>query len=278
VVLISEALVPLPPLPALPVQNGYADLVRAGGMVSMDGGNYPTATAAQLRQIVAANAPALILAKSALSNECRVTVTFTEAWSEKHFPELASIKRLAQAMAAEGKLAEQEGRDQDALASYLEVVRLGSQADRGGVIIDELVGIAVESLGLAELQKLTGRLDAKAARAAAASLADLDSQDQTWNEVLRQEDNWSRRTFTGLRYGWQRWLTRGQMQKSFQQAEQKLKIFRTKNRQLQLALAARAYTLDQGHAPADVADLVPDYLKAVPQDPLTGKDMVDLVR
>jgi hypothetical protein len=231
---------------------------------------------AQLRQIAAANAPALVLAKTALSNECRVTVEFKEAWFEKHLPELTNLKRLAQAIAAEGKLADQEGRYQDALASYLEVVRLGNQADRGGVIIDELVGIAVESIGLAELQKLTGRLDAKDARVAAASLTELDQQDQTWNEVLRQEDNWSRRTFTGLRYDWQRWLIRGQMQQGFQRAEQKLNIVRAKNRQLQLALAARAYTLDKGYPPTGVSDLVPDYLKTVPQDPHSGKDMVDL--
>ena len=245
-------------------------------MLLIDGGNYPTANAAQLRPIVAANTPALILAKSALSNECRVTVEFTQAWSEKHLAELSSIKRLAQAMAAEGKLAEHEGRDQDALASYLEVVHLGDQADRGGVMLDELVGIAVEAMGLVELQKLSGRLDAKDARAAAASLTELDQQAQTWNEVLRQEENWSRRTFTGLRYDLLRFMTRGRNQQLFQRAELKLKTFRAKSRQLQLVLAARAYTLEQGHAPAAVGDLVPKYLKSIPKDPHTGKDMVDL--
>ena len=275
-ILISKYLTPLQPLPALPVPNGYADLVRAGNMVSNDSGNYPTANAAQLRQIAVANIPALVLAKSALSNECRVTVEFTEPWNEKHLPELASIKRLAQALAAEGKLAEKEGRNQDALASYLEVVRLGNQADRGGVIIDELVGMAVESIGLAELQKLSGRLNTKDARAAAVALAELDQQAQTWSEVLRQEDNWSRRTFTGLKNDWIRWLTRVQLRQVFERAEQKLSIVRVKNRQLQLVLAARAYTLDQGHAPAAVGDLVPEYLKSTPQDPHTGKGMVDL--
>jgi RNA polymerase sigma factor (sigma-70 family) len=276
IALISKTLTPLPPLPTLPDHNGYEDLVRAGGMVSIDSGNYPAADAAQLRPIVAGNTLALILAKSALSNECRVTVKFTEAWSEQHLPELAKIKRLAQAMAAEGKLAEHEGRDQDALAAYLEIVRLGNQADRGGVMIDELVGIAVESIGLAELQKMTGRLDAKVAQAAAASLAELDQQAQTWNEVMRQEDNWSRRTFTGLRNDWLRWLTRGQNLQLFQSAEKKLNAIRAKNRQLQVTLAARAYNLDKGYPPTGVSDLVPDYLSAVPQDPFTGKDMVDL--
>jgi hypothetical protein len=34
--------------------------------------------------------------------------------------------------------------------------------------------------------------------------------------------------------------------------------------------------LDKGHRPANLADLVPDYLKAVPQDPFTGTNMVYL--
>jgi hypothetical protein len=39
-------------------------------------------------------------------------------------------------------------------------------------------------------------------------------------------------------------------------------------------LAARAYELDKGKPPESLADLVPDYLKAVPQDPFTGTNMI----
>jgi competence protein ComGC len=38
--------------------------------------------------------------------------------------------------------------------------------------------------------------------------------------------------------------------------------------------AVRAYELDKGHPPASLADLVPGYLKIIPQDPLTGTNMV----
>jgi hypothetical protein len=44
--------------------------------------------------------------------------------------------------------------------------------------------------------------------------------------------------------------------------------------QLIIDLASRAYELDKGHRPANLADLVPDYLKAIPQDPFTGTTMV----
>jgi hypothetical protein len=42
---------------------------------------------------------------------------------------------------------------------------------------------------------------------------------------------------------------------------------------LLIDLATRAYELDKGHRPASLADLVPDYLKAIPQDPVTGTNM-----
>ena len=40
--------------------------------------------------------------------------------NEEHLPNLASLKRLAQAMAAEGRLAELENRPADAAEAYLQ--------------------------------------------------------------------------------------------------------------------------------------------------------------
>jgi hypothetical protein len=37
--------------------------------------------------------------------------------------------------------------------------------------------------------------------------------------------------------------------------------------------AARAFELEKGRPPQSIADLVPDYLKAVPKDPVTEKDL-----
>ena len=53
-------------------------------------------------------------------------------------------------------------------------------------------------------------------------------------------------------------------------------IFTTRNltRQLMLQLAIRAFTLDKGAPPKTIADLVPAYLTAVPQDAFTGTNMV----
>ena len=47
-----------------------------------------------------------------------------------------------------------------------------------------------------------------------------------------------------------------------------------KFKSIMIDIAARAYELEKGQRPKSVAELVPDYLKAVPKDPLTGTNMV----
>jgi hypothetical protein len=44
-------------------------------------------------------------------------------------------------------------------------------------------------------------------------------------------------------------------------------------RALSIQLAARAYELEKGERPRSLAGLVPEYLKAIPQDPITGTNM-----
>jgi len=64
------------------------------------------------------------------------------------------------------------------------------------------------------------------------------------------------------------------LNKAVQKGEERFNKQRMKLRQLTIDLAARAYELDKGKPPATVNDLVPDYLKTIPQDPLTGTNIV----
>ena len=152
----------------------------------------------ELRKQVAKNSDALQAARTSLQEDCAVPLQFSPNWGSRHLPELANFKRLAQAFVAEGRLAEMENRPGDAAKSYLDTIRLGHKSAQGGVLIDQLVGIAIEAIGMADLQKLVDQLDAKTCRETAATLETLDAQKQTWKEVMQQEHAWSRRAFTGL--------------------------------------------------------------------------------
>jgi hypothetical protein len=272
--IISESMALLPPIQPLPNPNGYDDLVKAGEMVSTNSWNYDSSNLEQLRETTAANAEALALARAGLSNECLVPVPFSQADIENHTSDLADLKRLAQALAAEGKLAEMENRPDDAAKSYLDTIHLANESARGGVLIDELVGMAIEAIGTSHLQKIADHPDAKSCRETATALEALDSQKQTWNEVMQQEHTWSRRAFTGIRYEIIRLMGDKPLKKAFQKAGQKFQEQQMKTRRLIIDLAAHAYELDKGKPPASVADLVPDYLKTIPQNPFTGTNMV----
>ncbi len=264
---------PLPPLAPLPNPNGYEDLVKAGRVIKSMAG-YDQTNEQPLAELVATNAEALRLLQAGLSNQCRVPLQFSENYMANHLNDLASFKRLAQILAAEGRLAEIEGGPGDAAKSYLDTIHLGAESARGGVVIDQLVGTAIEAIGVAGLQKLVDQLDAKSCRDTAAALETYDAQGQTWQQVMQQERNWSRRSYPGLRNELGRLITRNSMNKALQKGEEKFNKQQMKSRQLTIDLAARAYELEKGHPPASVADLVPDYLKAVPRDPVTGTNMV----
>jgi hypothetical protein len=271
--LIFNAARPLPPLQPLPNPNGYDDFVKAGQMVVSNVWNYDKMEEAELRTTVQSNSNALQFARNGLQKECRVTLDYSPTLGT-HFSQLMDMKRLAQALAAEGRLADMENRPGDAVKSYLDAVRLGNKSACGGILIDQLVGIAIKAIGTSHLQKLIDQLDAKSCRETAATLETLDTQGQTWDEVMQQERAWSYRTFTSLRYELVRLTMRNTLNKNLKIAEEKFKKQEMKTRQLLIDLASHAYELNKGHRPASLADLVPDYLKAIPQDPFTGTNMV----
>jgi len=269
---------PLPPVAPLPNPNGYDDLVKAGQMIKDIVSDYDNASLETLHGIVLTNAEVLSLARSALSNQCGVTLQFSRAYVTNHLPELIGFRSLAYAFVCEGKFAEKENRFNDAAKSYLDAIRLGNKAGRGGVLMDEMIDIAIESVGVGQLQTIVTNLDAKNSRETAATLDFLSSQRQTWNETLLQEDAWSRRSFSGLQgqtlrvyYKLVYYRTRD---RNHQRAIDTINSMQKKENQLLIDLAMWSYELDKGHHPASAADLVPEYLKAVPQDPATGTNMV----
>jgi len=272
--LLSDLAGPLPPIRPLPNPNGYDIFLHAAQLLTVSSIDYTATNQEQLREAVGKNAPALALARAGLSNECQVPIQFSQASMENHLQNLAALKRLAQSFMVEGQLAKIENHPGDAAKSYLDTVHLGIESARGGCMIDELVGVAIEQYGMDGLRKIAGRLEATSCREIAAALETLDAQSQTWDEVLQQEHDWSRRTFPGLQNELARMMERRNLKQAFQKAGQKFKLHQTRMRQLMIDLAARAYELDKGKAPANVSDLAPEYLKAIPQDPVIGTNMV----
>jgi hypothetical protein len=229
---------------------------------------------AGLSALVELNTNALELARTGLMEECRVPVQFSQGYMSNHVTELGALKRITLALVAEGRLAEIEDRPGDAAKSYVDVVHLGTESARGGILIDALVGTAIEALGTSRFQKLGNQFDAKNCRETAAALEALDLQRQPWADVLDQERTWSRRAFPGFRERLAALFMSSSVKLANQKTAEKFKAQQLTTRRLMVDLAARAYQLEKGNRPSSLADLVPDYLKAIPQDPFTGANLV----
>ena len=277
IVLVATLLALWNPAPApsspFPSPNGYDSFVQAGAQVQNQSSDFSKMSPEDLRNLVDANSNALQIARSGLAEKSRMPTLFTQAYISAHVNDLARMKMLAYAFVAEGKLAEMEQRTNDAVRAYLDATRLGVELRRGGVLIDALVGFATETMGEFQLQRLGSNLDAKTSAEVAKQLEALDTDKETWEQILENEKYWSRRTFPGLQHRIAELFTSTETKAAKIKAKQRYEMQQLKADGLMLALAERAYQLDKGHRATNVADLVPAYLKAVPIDPATGKEL-----
>jgi hypothetical protein len=269
-----------PPPPRFPSPNGYVDFVKAGETLSAgDAPGSQTATRDELQTYIERNRDALQLVRTGLTKQSRVTTEYSPVYLTTHMPELATFKGLARALVAQGRLAELENRSGDAARIYLDIIRFAHESVRGGLQIDALVGLACEAIGITRLETLNVTLDAKQCRAVIPTLELIDANRETFAGVMKQEKTWSRQAF-----GW-----RGRIQVLFlqifrrdllapsrQKLEAKFHAADARRRRLLINLASRAYELEKGKRPATIAELVPDYIKAIPSDPVTGAPLADL--
>jgi hypothetical protein len=250
-----------PAAQVLPNPNGYEDLLKAARMLEADA-DYSTLIEEQLRAQVGKNAEALIFTKKGLARESRVKLNYSTT-NAAHLNELALLKHLAQALIAQGKLAEIDHHPREAADAYLNAIRLGHQAEEGGIVIDSMVAIAIEALGTAALDKLTPQLSAEECRNSAARLAEVERGREPSEAILAQERAWARRTF-GLKGLITQLLVFKQTQTGEQRWAAKRKTQGTRTQALLVKLGTRAYELKKASA-ANVNDLVPADLKIAPQ-------------
>lgn len=257
-----------PPAAPLPSPNGYDDLVKAGRTLpDVAISEYRDLSYDQLRDLVSTNSEAVAMLRVGLSRACRVPPIYSREQLRNHFGERHELIRLALALAAEGRLALLDGRTKDAVKTYLDLVRFAHESSRGGLVPDAVGRSWEEALGLAGLRNLQDTLDASQSRQIAKTLEEADARRQPWSEFSRRDTAYMLRAELLALFSQENREAIKQFQTRFLEIEKQ-------RRQTMVDFAARAYELDKGHSPASAADLVPEYLKAVPQDPVTGTNMV----
>jgi len=258
----------------LPDPNGYDDFIKASGAAVGDVANWFALDQDGLRGLVSANAEALRLFRLGLTRQCSLPTDSAMTNLSGMLHDFASLKRLAQLLAAEAQLREMDNEPARAALIYAEVVHFGNELSRGGFLINRLVGIACESIGCGPLAKLVPRLKSDEAHSVITELQKVDSARVTWDEVRRNENRFCRyqmgKSFNPIAWGmtwWQRW-------RSMQQAAVKHKQVMAHERLLMTELALRCYRSEKSHLPARLDELVPGYLSNVPQDPFSGRPLI----
>jgi hypothetical protein len=265
----------------LPNPNGYDDFVKAGQMVASNHYDYYAINAdmlpahlPQLEALVASNSAALVLLRTGLGRECLQPLEYSpDYYQNKFMSQMASFKLLAYVICTEGNVAWLNNQTDKAADIYLDGVRFSGQFCRGGVMITKLVGVADEHIASRPLAALLPSLsDPAECRKIVSVLETVDAQEEPVSDILEQERIWSRKThgISGEIETLINFRAERAIEARFISKVQATQLDRSK---LMIDFAARAYELEKGKPPQNVTDLVPDYLKAVPKDPVTGKDM-----
>ena len=266
-----------PPTP-LPNPNGYDDFLKAAAAVTLNAGNYNTMSNEALRELVSTNAESLRLLRLGLTRQCAVPPDTALTNIPGLMTDLAGMKRLAQLLAAEGLLHQQDNQPVEAAHTYLDAIRFGNAISRGGVLISRLVGVACEAIGRAPLAKLVPRLPVAEDRQLIAELEKIDRTRVSWDEVRAAERRYARHYMARQAnpivwiVGW--WQNRS----AIKRARARHNAVIAQERLLMSELALRCYYADKGSAPACLEDLVPHYLSKVPQDPYTSQAMLYRLR
>jgi len=260
------------PIP-MPNPNGYDDFVKATPVMGTNYYAYDKMDLKELAALVSTNEEALTLLHLGLSRECRVPDDYSTNFIATMIPALSIFKQSVFLLCAEGKLAEREGKTNDAVKIYLDAARFSQESTRGGLIIHKLVAIACQAIAFKPLAALHESLDAKQCGEIARVLEDMDAKAEPVEESLAHEKDFGRR-MGGISYPVLKLLSYKQESASRQRFMQKFNSSQAYRRRVMLDFAERAYELEKGQRPASPADLVPAYLKAIPQDPMTGTNMV----
>jgi hypothetical protein len=265
--------------PPLPAPNGYDDFVAAGKMIIGDtapvrsfttnSGTAHEMELEQLRALVTTNAEAFRLFQLGLSRTSAVPLATFVTNQSRMLQDLGSIKRLAQFNLVVGRLAELEGRTNEAVAIHLQGMRFASEAIRSGVVIHGLVGVACENMAFTRLTNLTGRMSSSKTQEIISEMEQIDAAANSWTEMVKSERIFMSQVvpFDSNPIGWVRnWWTTWSLLRKEKERHWKLVVQR---RRFLVELALRRYADVRGNPPQKLEELVPAYLSRLPENPAT---------
>lgn len=268
---------PPKPRPALPNPNGYDYFVKAGESLAgmWTNASHKTLTTSELQAFLSANQASLDLVREGLRHQSHTHVDYDATYLERMMTNLSAFRQCGRLLVGGGWMSELKAEPSAALGHYFDTMRLGQECCRGGVIMERLVGIAIEHNAMVALRSLIPKLGAPEARQVVEGAMRLDASHGPTMITFAAEDEWIRHTAPP----WQRLMAfvHPLLRKSSRDVRasltQKVDILQATRRRALVEAAARLFELEKGRRPKGYADLVPAYLPAAPLDPTTGKEI-----
>ena len=285
VVVIASALILVPPVRvlvqllnptpfpqiALPVDNGYDDLLAAGKIADQwdfNGTTYGSdqAPLKELKSAVAEMEPAYDLLERGLEKQIEYPLVSFDL--DSTVDGLAELRSLARASIGRGRFSSRKGDFVRASKCHLQTVEFGHCIRRNGLMIHYLVGLACSGMGYAALHEVKDGLPPDACLDIVSKIRQLELGDESIEDVIRRDEAWTQRS-----HGWHAHLgqilgkiTGEDTSDSFRGA-----FFRelATMRLLRTELALAAFQQENGKFPRQLIQIVPRYLREVPVDPFS---------
>jgi len=260
-------------LPALPSPNGYEDMVLAGSLLTTSSAGWETQGVAHLRPSVEANSNALGVLRGAWSSDWGVPISPDPNAMQSILANVTTTKRLAQALVSEGRVAEWEGRTNDAVVAYSDCLMLGHKSTHGGLMIHDLVGIACTAIGTKPLQRIYSSVSDNSLLSLLRRLAEIDGNNEPVEDLIGRDRDWARRSHGWLRFAWGSIQGRGAIKQHGHSVRMRHRISESEVRLLRTDVALELFRRKNGRYPPALAELVPEFFNAVPQDPFRSQPL-----
>jgi hypothetical protein len=180
---------------------------------------------------------------------------------------MQSFRAASRGLMREAELALQQGRYGDAASISIENLRLGHAITRDGLLVDYLVGIAIEGIAQPTLYESIPNLDARQCRQMIAVLADIERGRESMEDVIHRDRIWSERAFGWTGHFFLLLSDLAESSDSGREVPYGSNRTQAVQQLLALELAIRAFQIEHGELPERLEMLTPEILPQPPVDP-----------
>jgi hypothetical protein len=187
----------------------------------------------------------------------------------------SDLRQIARALYAEGRLAELKGDTDEAVTRYLDGMQLGRSMLGDGLVVDYLVGMAIEDMSAGALRRIRHNLSCVQSRALLDEIQGRFQPHPSPHPHLRLDEIWEQNNLE-----WQGQLGIVLRRFAHQAPSMSRAVVELHQRDQALLnllatdLALRSFQCDHSRLPQSLSELTPKYLPAELNDPFSGKPLV----